>query len=274
LRSVKCSSPSVLTHRASGATDSVRRITWRAAKQWDAYLRSAERSQVGAYPMGSRLPPHAAGRGSRAPRGRARPQALPPEPPRPAPAADQHPACTQAPCVGPTRFPDSTNDHHEQLVRADQASVAHAATAAPIRSRPRPWATFGVAVMPRPSSHRASAGTGTFQYAVQYDHRTRVDQPVYRQRDQAGRPARLTMCSHGIKGVLIRRDRSNRSDTDDSPRSRPPDDPSAAITRHHQRQKTWSEQLSHHAQLVGLGPRTLSHTYDLCLFVPRYALYK
>src|ERR1700755_3330235 len=39
LRSVKCSSPSVLRHRASGATDSIRRIPWRAAKQWDARLR-------------------------------------------------------------------------------------------------------------------------------------------------------------------------------------------------------------------------------------------
>jgi hypothetical protein len=47
------------------------------------------------------------------------------------------------------------------------ATVGHAATAAPIRPCPRPWATFaaGVAVMPRPSSHRASAGTGTFRRA-------------------------------------------------------------------------------------------------------------
>jgi hypothetical protein len=36
-------------------------------------------------------------------------------------------------------------------------------TSAPIRPCPRPWATFAVSVaaMPRPSSHRASHGTGT-----------------------------------------------------------------------------------------------------------------
>src|SRR5690242_13610549 len=31
---------------------------------------------------------------------------------------------------------------------------------------------------------------------------------------------------------------------------------SAAITGHRQQQKTWSGQLRHHAQLVGLAPRT------------------
>ena len=33
---------------------------------------------------------------------------------------------------------------------------------------------------------------------------------------------------------------------------------SAAITVHHQQKKTRSEQLRHHPQLVGLGPRTRS----------------
>jgi hypothetical protein len=40
------------------------------------------------------------------------------------------------------------------------------------------------------------------------------------------------------------------------------------MTGHHQQQKTWSGQLRHHAQLVGLGPRTQSHVSDLRLFVP------
>jgi hypothetical protein len=47
------------------------------------------------------------------------------------------------------------------------ATAGHAATAAPIRPCPRPWATLAasVAAMPRPSSHRASAGTGTLRRA-------------------------------------------------------------------------------------------------------------
>jgi hypothetical protein len=44
---------------------------------------------------------------------------------------------------------------------------------------------------------------------------------------------------------------------------------SAAITGHHQQQKTWSVQLRHHAQLVGLAPRTQIHGVDLRLFVYR-----
>jgi len=41
------------------------------------------------------------------------------------------------------------------------ATAGHAATAAPMMPWPRPWATFAasVATMPRPSNHRASAGT-------------------------------------------------------------------------------------------------------------------
>ena len=43
------------------------------------------------------------------------------------------------------------------------ATAGPAATAAPIMPWPRPWATFAasVATMPRPRSHRASAGTRT-----------------------------------------------------------------------------------------------------------------
>jgi hypothetical protein len=45
--------------------------------------------------------------------------------------------------------------------------AGHAATAEPIGPWPRPCATLAasVATMPRPSSHRASAGTGSFRRA-------------------------------------------------------------------------------------------------------------
>ena len=80
--------------------------------------------------------------------------------------------------------------------QAQARAAASAATAAPARPWPRPWATFAarVAAMPRPSSHRASAGTGHLAArGVEHHHRARVDQPVHRQRDQAGRPTGLAM---------------------------------------------------------------------------------
>jgi hypothetical protein len=47
------------------------------------------------------------------------------------------------------------------------ATAGHAATAAPIRPCPSPWAMFAVsvAVMPTPSSQRARAGTGALRRA-------------------------------------------------------------------------------------------------------------
>ena len=47
------------------------------------------------------------------------------------------------------------------------ATAGHAATAAPIRPWPKPWATLAasVAAMPSPRSHRASAGTGVLRRA-------------------------------------------------------------------------------------------------------------
>jgi hypothetical protein len=48
-----------------------------------------------------------------------------------------------------------------------KATAGHAATAAPTGQCPRPWATLAasVAATPKPSSHRASAGTGLFRRA-------------------------------------------------------------------------------------------------------------
>jgi hypothetical protein len=47
------------------------------------------------------------------------------------------------------------------------ATAGHAATQAPTTPWPRPWATLAasVAAMPRPRSHRASAGTGVLRRA-------------------------------------------------------------------------------------------------------------
>jgi hypothetical protein len=47
------------------------------------------------------------------------------------------------------------------------ATVGHAATAAPIRPWPKPWATCAtsVAMMPSPGSHRANAGTDVLRRA-------------------------------------------------------------------------------------------------------------
>lgn len=53
------------------------------------------------------------------------------------------------------------NDHHQQVVRTANGTAGHAAAAAADWAMARPCATFAatVAAMPRPSSHRASAGT-------------------------------------------------------------------------------------------------------------------
>ena len=97
--------------------------------------------------------------------------------------------------------------HHEELIRACECATAgHAATAAPIRPYRRPWATLAasVAAMPRPRSHRASAGTASCGALSRAHHRTRVDQPVHRERrNHVGYPACLTTRSHEIVGVFI-----------------------------------------------------------------------
>jgi hypothetical protein len=63
--------------------------------------------------------------------------------------------------------------------------------------------------------------------AVQHHHRTRIDQPVHRQRNQPTCPARLAIRPHQSVGMLVGRD---CSDTDHGPRGCPPDD---LIGRHH-----------------------------------------
>jgi hypothetical protein len=60
---------------------------------------------------------------------------------------------------------------------------------------------------------------------VKHHHRTRVDEAVYRERDQASNPAGLTVHPHEIVGMFVGRDRGDRRHTDYRARSRPPDDP-------------------------------------------------
>ena len=61
----------------------------------------------------------------------------------------------------------TADDHHEQLVRADQRNRGPRGHPAPATPWPRPCTTLAASVvaMPRPSSHRASAGTGVLRPA-------------------------------------------------------------------------------------------------------------
>ena len=49
---------------------------------------------------------------------------------------------------------------------------------------------------------------------AEHHHRTRVDQPVHRERNQPGRLPRFSMRPHPSVGMLIRRHRRDRSDND------------------------------------------------------------
>lgn len=60
---------------------------------------------------------------------------------------------------------------------------------------------------------------------VKQHHRTGIDQPVHRERDQASRPASLAIRPHQRVSVPIGRDRSDRHHADHRARSRSPDDP-------------------------------------------------
>jgi hypothetical protein len=99
---------------------------------------------------------------------------------------------------------------------------------------PKPCATLAatVAAIPRPSSQRANAGNRRLTArGIKHHDRTCVDQAVYRQRDQASSPARLTMRSHEVIGMLIGRDRGHRRDAEHGKRRRPPGDPIPAAHR-------------------------------------------
>jgi hypothetical protein len=72
-----------------------------------------------------------------------------------------------------------------------------------------------VAAMPRPRSQRGQGGSRRLATRrVQHDHRTRVNQPVPRERDQTPRPTRLAVHPHESVSMLVRRHRSHRRDAE------------------------------------------------------------
>ncbi|GEM_PF-6156493 len=60
---------------------------------------------------------------------------------------------------------------------------------------------------------------------VQHDHRTRVDEPVHRERDEPCRPAHLPVRPHQGVGMLIRHHRRDHGHAEHRPGGRPPDHP-------------------------------------------------
>jgi hypothetical protein len=72
---------------------------------------------------------------------------------------------------------------------------------------------------PRQRRNRRLASRG-----VQHHHRTRIDQPVQRQRHQAPCPPSLAVRPYQGVGVFVRRDCGDRRDPDQRTRGRPPDD--------------------------------------------------
>ena len=87
------------------------------------------------------------------------------------------------------------------LIQNCKDSAGHAATAAPARPWPRPCATLAasVAAMPRQSSQRGNRRLAA--RGVKHHHRTRADQAVHRQRDQASSPASLTVRPHQMSNA-------------------------------------------------------------------------
>jgi len=185
-----------------------------------ASLRAVERGQVCAYPPGTRLP-HMQPGADRAHRRHASGR----EPDREClrsltlqrigighalrrPAHGWH----GSRCLG------RADDHHEQLVRADQ------------RDR-------------RPRGHRR---------ARQAVPETVGD--IRRQRRRDAQPERSWACSYDATAATTATPMTATAVVHLITRS-------AAITEHHQRQKTWSGQLRHHAQLVGLAPRTRAYVH-------------
>ena len=114
------------------------------------------------------------------------------------------------------------------------ATAGHAATAAPRQAMAQAVGDVGrkrrrdaqAKEPPRQRGNRRLAAR-----RVKHHHRTRVDQPVYRKRDHAGRPARLTVRPHEIVGMFVGRHRGYRRNAEHGKRGRPADDPIRAAHR-------------------------------------------
>ena len=90
------------------------------------------------------------------------------------------------------------------------------------------------------------------------------DQHQFGQRDPGGRAVwsflhdrgHLAVIEHSRVRLLARRHAATAAIPTTAPAIVHLTTQSAAITGHHQEQKSWSMRSNHHAQLVGLGPRT------------------
>ena len=139
------------------------------------------------------------------------------------------------------------------------ANAGHAATAAPMMPWPRPWATFAARVRNNAQPEEPARQRGhpnTPPRRVQHDHRTRIDEPVHRERHQPPRPSCLTVRPYQRVRVLIRRHRSDGRDPDHRTRGRPPDDP---VSRGHRAPPSSanSQVKRHELGFFGaVGPRT------------------
>jgi hypothetical protein len=119
----------------------------------------------------------------------------------------------------------TSDDHHKELVGADQRDRRPLGYRRADRPVSQPVSNVGrqrcrdaqAEEPPRQRGNRCLPARRT-----KHHHRTRVNQPVHRQRDQAARPAHFTMRPHESVSMLIRRHRSN---TEYCARSGPPDDP-------------------------------------------------
>jgi hypothetical protein len=90
-------------------------------------------------------------------------------------------------------------------------------------------ATAGHAATAAPTAPARALGRVTAP--SQHHHRTRTDQPVHRQGDQAPGPAGLAVRPYQRIRVLVRHHRRDSSDAEHSQRRRPPDNPICRIHR-------------------------------------------
>ena len=116
--------------------------------------------------------------------------------------------------------------------------------------------------MPSPSSQRQRRNRHLPSRAVQHHHRTRVDQPVHRQRHQPPRPPGLTVRPHQGVSVLIRRHRSDRRNPDHHGCGRPPDDTLGSGHRPPPTSSRANSRVSKHGFFGAVAPRT-HHGHEL-----------
>jgi hypothetical protein len=128
----------------------------------------------------------------------------------------------------------TADDHHEEFVRAhqrDRRPRGHSRADRPMTQAvgdvSRERRRYPQAEQPTCQRGNRCLPTGR----VKHHHRTRVNQPVHRERHQSAGPADLTMRPHERVSVFIRRDRGHRRNAEHRACSRPSDDPICAAHR-------------------------------------------